>query len=59
MICAQLRTKTRTSISRKICSYVKLVFQILYAVEEFSSLFSRYFSLMQLNLVETIFREMW
>ena len=40
MTCAQLRTKTRTSISRKICR-VKLGFQILYAVEQFSSLFSK------------------
>ena len=38
MTCAQLRTKTRTSISRKICC-VRLGFQILYAVEQFSSLF--------------------
>ena len=34
MTCAQLRRKTRTSISRKIC-YVKTGFQILYAVEQF------------------------
>ena len=40
MTCAQLRTKTRTSISRKICR-VKLGFQILYAVEQFSSRFSK------------------
>ena len=40
MTCAQLRTKTRTSISREIC-YVKSGFQILYAVERFSSLFSK------------------
>ena len=40
MICVQLRTKTRTSISRKICC-VRLGFQILYAVEQFSSLFSK------------------
>ena len=40
MTCAQLRTKTRTSISRKICC-VRLGFQILYAVEQFSSLFSK------------------
>ena len=40
MTCAQLRTKTRTSTSRKIC-YVKSGFQILYAVEQFSSLFSK------------------
>ena len=40
MTCAQLRTKTPTSISRKICC-VKSVFQILYAVEQFSSLFSK------------------
>ena len=33
MICAQLRTKPRTSISRKTC-YVKWGFQILYAVEQ-------------------------
>ena len=36
----QLRTKTRTSISRTICC-VKSAFQILYAVEQFSSLFSK------------------
>jgi len=40
MTCAQLRTKTPTSISRKICC-VKSVFQILYAVEQFSPLFSK------------------
>ena len=40
MTCAQLWTKTRTSISRKICC-VKSEFQILYAVEQFSSLFSK------------------
>ena len=40
MTSAQLRTKTRTSISRKICC-VKSGFQILYAVEQFSSLFSK------------------
>ena len=40
MIWAQLRTKTRTSISREIC-YVKSGFEILYAVERFSSLFSK------------------
>ena len=39
MICAQ-RTKTRTSISRKICC-LKSGFQILYAVEQFSSLLSK------------------
>ena len=39
MTCAQ-RTKTRTSISRKICC-LKSGFQILYAVEQFSSLFSK------------------
>ena len=33
MTCAQLRTKTRTSVSPKIC-YVKSGFQILYAVEQ-------------------------
>ena len=38
--CAQLRTKTRTSISPKIC-YVKSRFQILFAVEQFSSVFSK------------------
>ena len=38
MTCVQLRTKTRTSISRKICG-IKLGFQILHAVEQFSSLF--------------------
>ena len=36
----QLRTKSRTSISRKICR-VKSGFQILYAVQQFSSLFSK------------------
>ena len=40
MTCPQLRTKTRTSISRKICCAM-LGFQILYAVEQFSSLFSK------------------
>ena len=40
MTCAQLRTKTRTSISQNFC-YVKSGFQILYAVEQFSSLFSK------------------
>ena len=40
MTCAQLRAKTQTSISQKIC-YVKSGFQILYAVEQFSSLFSK------------------
>ena len=39
MICAQ-RTKTRTSISRKLCC-LKSGFQILYAVEQFSSLLSK------------------
>ena len=40
MTCAQLRRKTRTSISRKIC-YVKTGFQILYAVEQFIHLFQK------------------
>ena len=40
MTCPQLRTKTRTLMSRKICCE-KLGFQILYAVEQFSSLFSK------------------
>ena len=40
MTCAQLRKKTRTSISRKVCC-VKSGFQILYALEQFSSLFSK------------------
>ena len=40
MTCAQLGTKTRTLRSRKICC-VKSGFQILYAVEQFSSLFSK------------------
>ena len=40
MTCAQLWTKTRTSISWKICC-VKSEFQILYVVEQFSSLFSK------------------
>ena len=35
--CAQLRTRTSTSISLKKC-YVKLEFQILYAGEQLSSL---------------------
>ena len=38
--CAQLCTKTRTSISRKI-SCVKLGFQILYAVEQFRQIKAR------------------
>ena len=36
----KITTKTRTSISQKIC-YVKSGFQILYAVEQLSSQFSR------------------
>ena len=40
MACAQLQTKTRTSISQKLY-YVKSGFQILYAVGQFSSLFSK------------------
>ena len=40
MTCPQLRTKTRTSISRKFCC-IKSGFQILYIVEQFSSLFSK------------------
>ena len=40
MTCVQLRTKIRTSISQKIC-YVKSGLQIIYAVEQFSSLFSK------------------
>ena len=40
MTCAQLRTKIRTSISRKSC-YVKSGLQIIYAAEKFSSLFSK------------------
>ena len=40
MTCAQLWTKARTSISQRIL-YVKLGFQILNAVEQFSSLFSK------------------
>ena len=40
MTCPQLRTKTRTLISRKI-GCVKSAFQILYAVEQFTSLFSK------------------
>ena len=40
MNCLQLRTKTQTSISRKICC-IKSGFQILYAIEQFSSLFSK------------------
>ena len=38
--CPQLQTNTRTSISRKICC-IKSGFQILYVVEQFSSLFSK------------------
>ena len=56
MTCAQLWTKTLTSISRKIC-FVKSGYQILCVVEEFSSLFSRLFSLMQSNWVQTIFHK--
>ena len=37
MTCAQPRTKTRTSISRNICCLTS-GFQILYAVEQFSSI---------------------
>ena len=40
MTCPQLRTKTRTSISRKMCC-VQSGFQILYAVEQLRSLFSK------------------
>ena len=40
MTCPQLRTKTQTSISGKICR-VKSGFQFLYVVEQFSSLFSK------------------
>ena len=41
MTCPQLRTKTQTSISRKICC-VKSGFQFLYiVVDQFSSLFSK------------------
>ena len=40
MTCLQLRTKTRTSISRKICC-IKSGFHILYVAEQFSSLFSK------------------
>ena len=41
MTCAQLRAKTRTSISLKICC-VKSGFQIPYAaVQQFSALFSK------------------
>ena len=40
MTCAQLWTKTRTLISRKICR-VMSPFQILYAVKQFSLLFSK------------------
>ena len=38
MTCAQLGTKRRTSVLRKMC-YVKSGFQILYAVEQFSLFF--------------------
>ena len=40
MTCVQLRTKIRSSISQKIC-YVKSGLQIICAVEQFSSLFSK------------------
>ena len=40
MTWARLWTNTQTSLSRKICC-VKSGFQILYAVEQFSSLFSK------------------
>jgi len=40
LTCAQLRAKTQTSISWKIC-YVKSGPPILYVVEQFSSLFSK------------------
>ena len=40
MTCAQLRTTLTSSICRNICC-VKSGFQILYAVEQFSSLFSK------------------
>ena len=55
--CAQLRPKTRIWMSREIC-YVKLGFQNLYAVEQFSSLFSIQFSLMQSNWAQTTFRKL-
>ena len=41
MTCAQLRTKTRTSISRRNIFCVKSGFPILYAVEQLSSIFSK------------------
>ena len=41
MTCAQLRTKTRTPISREICC-VKSGSQILNAVEQLSSPFSKH-----------------
>ena len=40
MTCAQHGTKTRTSVSRKI-RCVKSGFQILHAVDQFSSVFSK------------------
>ena len=40
MTCAQIRTNTRTPISREICC-VKSGFQILNAQEQLSSLFSK------------------
>ena len=40
MTCAQLQTKTLTSICRKIC-YVKSRFQILYAVNSLRHYFSK------------------
>ena len=56
MTCAQLRTKTRTSISRQICGK-KSEFQILYTVEQFSSLFPRQFSLYAIELSSNCFSE--
>ena len=47
VLCATSDKNTNFNISKKC--YVKPVFQILYAVEQFNSLFSRYFSLIQSN----------
>ena len=49
MTCAQLWTKTGTSVSPKIC-YVKSGFQILFAVKQFSSAFSKDKLMIRLSL---------
>ena len=51
-LCATSDKNINFSISKKC--YVKLGFHILYAVEQFSSLFSSQFSLMQSNCVQTL-----